>query len=164
MGIDDRLSTVLVRAVAEAEAELDSSGLRVRVIDPVRDAERWIATSVAGWSQDAQLAAFIRSLAEVNVQNRAMTHYLVERDGQPIATASLGVYEEVGLFAGASTIPSARGLGAQGAVLAQRLADARARGCTAAMMVSGVGLTSQRNAERTGFRVAYTRTKWMRGR
>ena len=55
-----------------------------------------------------------------------------------------------------------RGKGAQMAVLAQRLVDAKARGCTIALMVTAVGSTSQRNAERNGFRVAYTRTKWRR--
>ena len=32
------------------------------------------------------------------------------------------------------------------------------------MMVTAVGSQSQRNAERNGFRVAYTRTKWQRKR
>jgi hypothetical protein len=30
------------------------------------------------------------------------------------------------------------------------------------MMITSVGTTSQHNAERNGFRVAYTRTKWRR--
>jgi hypothetical protein len=34
------------------------------------------------------------------------------------------------------------------------------RGCDVAMMVAEAGSVSQRNAERQGFRVAYTRTKW----
>ena len=34
------------------------------------------------------------------------------------------------------------------------------RGCDLAMMVAEVGSESQRNAERKGFRIAYTRTKW----
>jgi N-acetylglutamate synthase-like GNAT family acetyltransferase len=91
-----------------------------------------------------------------------MMSYHVERDGEMIATASLGIHEGVALLAGASTIPSARQLGAQAALLAARLADARERGCTVAMMVTSPGSASQRNAERSGFRVAYTRTKWQR--
>jgi hypothetical protein len=34
------------------------------------------------------------------------------------------------------------------------------RGCDLAMMVAEAGSESQRNAERQGFRVAYTRMKW----
>ena len=33
-------------------------------------------------------------------------------------------------------------------------------GCDLAMMVAEAGSNSQRNAERKGFRIAYTRTKW----
>jgi hypothetical protein len=33
-------------------------------------------------------------------------------------------------------------------------------GCDLAMMVAMPGSESQRNAERNGFRIAYTRTKW----
>ena len=33
-------------------------------------------------------------------------------------------------------------------------------GCDLAMMVALAGSESQRNAERKGFRIAYTRTKW----
>jgi hypothetical protein len=33
-------------------------------------------------------------------------------------------------------------------------------GCDLAMMVAAVGSDSQRNAERNGFRIAYTRIKW----
>ena len=37
---------------------------------------------------------------------------------------------------------------------------AAAHGCDLAMMVAETGSNSQRNAERKGFRVAYTRLKW----
>jgi hypothetical protein len=33
-------------------------------------------------------------------------------------------------------------------------------GCDLAMMVAEAGSGSQHNAERQGFRIAYTRTKW----
>jgi len=37
---------------------------------------------------------------------------------------------------------------------------AHEHGCDLAMMVAEAGSESQRNAERQGFRVAYTRVKW----
>jgi len=154
------LSTVLVQPIPDRA--VGASPLRVRVIDPAADGEPWIETSIAGWSADPVIAAFIRTIASANIKNQAMTHYIVEDAGAPIATGSLGVHHGVALLAGASTIPTARGRGAQALLLAQRLADARARGCTLAMMVTEVGSTSQRNAERNGFRVAYTRSKWQR--
>jgi hypothetical protein len=50
--------------------------------------------------------------------------------------------------------------GAQRALLAARLQWAADHGARLAMMVAQPGSTSHRNAERQGFRVAYTRTKW----
>jgi GNAT superfamily N-acetyltransferase len=135
----------------------------VRVIEPGERA-RWIDTAVIGWSDDPVVSGFVRRLVSMAVINDAMLHFIVEREGAPIATASLGLHDGVALLAGASTVPEGRGLGAQALLLAARLVEARRRGCELAMMVTAPGSTSQRNAERRGFRVAYTRTKWRRER
>jgi len=37
---------------------------------------------------------------------------------------------------------------------------AMTQGCDLAVMCAEAGSASQRNAERQGFRIAYTRTKW----
>ena len=66
----------------------------------------------------------------------------------------------VALLAGASTVPEGRRQGAQRALLEARLQTAVDAGCDLAMMVAAPGSASQRNAERQGFRIAYTRTKW----
>jgi GNAT superfamily N-acetyltransferase len=50
--------------------------------------------------------------------------------------------------------------GLQAALLEARMRYAFERGCPLAMMVTEAGSQSQRNAERKGFRIAYTRTKW----
>jgi GNAT superfamily N-acetyltransferase len=153
------LSTVLVQEIAGPVDAPPAPLLRVRATEPA-DLGAWIETSVIGWSEDPLLAHIIRSMSETAGANRTMAHFIVERDGAPVATGSMGIHEDVALLAGASTIPSARGLGAQGMLLAARLTEARRRGCEIAMMVTAPGSTSQRNAERRGFRVAYTRTKW----
>jgi beta-glucosidase-like glycosyl hydrolase len=64
------------------------------------------------------------------------------------------------LFAGASTIPEDRKKGAQRALLEARVRYAVQAGCDLAMMCAEPGSASQRNAEREGFRIAYTRIKW----
>ena len=156
------LSNVLVQALP-APAQVPAPGLRVRTTVPA-EAEPWIESSAAGWADTPEIGALARSIARVVAANPLMTNFLVERDGRTIATASLGIHEGVALLAGASTIPAGRGLGAQNAVLAARLAEAHRRGCDLAMIVASPGSSSQRNAERRGFRVAYSRTKWMRPR
>ena len=72
----------------------------------------------------------------------------------------LGIHEGVALFSGAATVPELRRRGLQAALLEARLHYAFEHGCDLAMMVAEPGSDSQRNAERKGFRIAYTRTKW----
>jgi len=67
----------------------------------------------------------------------------------------------VALFGGAATVPELRRRGLQAALLAERMRYARDHGCDLAMMVAEAASNSQRNAERKGFRIAYTRTKWL---
>ncbi len=157
------MSTVLVQGIEGATRAPASQGLAVRTMEPP-DRAAWIETTLAGWGNDVVFAPIMRSVVEILSANDAMVHFMVERDGAPIATGSLGIHEGVAILAGASTIPSARGHGAQTILLGARLAEAERRGCEIAMMVTAPGSTSQRNAERRGFRVAYTRTKWRLGR
>jgi GNAT superfamily N-acetyltransferase len=86
--------------------------------------------------------------------------FLAELDGRAIAAGGFSVYDDVCILAGAATIPDARRLGAQNALLGARLGYARANGCTFAMMCALPGSQSQKNAQRNGFNIAYTRTKW----
>jgi GNAT superfamily N-acetyltransferase len=72
----------------------------------------------------------------------------------------LCLHEGVGLLGGACTVPEARRQGVQRALLGARLRFAADRGCDIAMMCAAPGSASQRNAERHGFRIAYTRVKW----
>jgi len=154
------VSTVLVRSlVAEPDGAASTPGVGVRAVTP-GDSAVWIETSVAGWSENADVAEPIRRVATVAFVNPAVLSFLAEWDGKPMATGSLGIHEGVALLAGASTLPDHRGRGAQRALLAARLSVARERGCDLAMMAAEPGSTSQRNAERNGFAVAYTRMKW----
>jgi GNAT superfamily N-acetyltransferase len=81
-------------------------------------------------------------------------------DGKPISAGMLFIYDEVAILAGASTVREGRRKGAQSALLDARLRFAAEKGCRLAMMGAAPGSVSQRNAEKNGFRIAYTRTKW----
>jgi hypothetical protein len=153
-------NNVLVQPL-HAPAVVSAPGLRARICEPA-DAQIWIDTAAVGWAENPEIRPMIRSLGRISQMNPLMTHFLVEREGVPIAAASLAIYDGVALLAGASTIPAGRRLGAQNVVLGARLAEAHRRGCDLAMIVGTPGGTSQRNAERRGFRVAYSRTKWRR--
>ncbi|MBI2214206.1 MAG: GNAT family N-acetyltransferase [Acidobacteria bacterium] len=155
------LSTVLVRPL---DLDVDSSPPRsdgvVTRVARRDEAELWAETSARGWSETAEAAAFVRALGAVMMESRCTTPFFAEIDGRPVATGGLNIHDGVALFAGASTIPGFRNRGAQNAMLSDRLRFAAQSGCDLAMMVALPGSGSQRNAERSGFRVAYTRTKW----
>jgi GNAT superfamily N-acetyltransferase len=60
-------------------------------------------------------------------------------------------------FFGAATLPEYRGRGLQTAFMQERLRIAQQAGCDLAVTLTMPGTTSQRNVERAGFRVAYTK-------
>ncbi len=85
--------------------------------------------------------------------------FVAEIDGAPVACAAGLIIPEhhiVALF-GAGTLPEFRRRGLQTALLRRRMAAAQKAGCEHAVIVTLGGTTSQRNAERLGFRVAYSK-------
>jgi ribosomal protein S18 acetylase RimI-like enzyme len=80
-------------------------------------------------------------------------------EGKTVACAAGLVIPERRVLAmcGAGTAAEFRGRGLQTALLCVRLAAAAEAGCDYAVVVTQGGTTSQRNAERLGFRVAYSK-------
>ena len=79
--------------------------------------------------------------------------------GKPVACGTGLVIAEHKVFAlcGAGTLAEYRGRGLQTALLRARMSAAINAGCEYAVVVTQGGTTSQRNAERLGFRVAYSK-------
>ena len=156
-------TTVLIRPLGGAwpipGAQRD--GLRVRR-SAVEEADLWSETSARGWSETAELSAFMLDFGRVIARRPGALSFIVESEGRAIATGALSTSGGVALLAGASTVPEGRKQGAQSALLESRLRFAAEQGCDLAMMCALPGSASQRNAERQGFRVAYTRIKWHR--
>ena len=151
------LSNVMYQPI-DASTGLDvNPKLGVRTVN-ITEAEWYGSIAARGWSEMPEVLPFIQGFARSSVE--VATCFVAELDGQAIATAALFMHERVALLAGASTVPEGRRNGAQLALLDARLRLAVSRGCDLAMMVAAPGSASQRNAERNGFRVAYTRTKW----
>jgi GNAT superfamily N-acetyltransferase len=80
-------------------------------------------------------------------------------DGKPVACGAGLVIRAHRIFAlaGAGTLTEYRGRGLQTALLRVRMAAAIGAGCEYAAVVTQGGTISQRNAERLGFRVAYSK-------
>ena len=152
------ISSVMYRELDEATP----GDITVRVTGPA-DAQIWADVSARGWAhQKPELFTFIKQFGAIAFARDQSPCFLAELDGQPGAAGSLSIHDGVALFAGAATVPEMRRRGLQSALLQARLRYAFDHGCDLAMMVAEAGGESQRNAERKGFRIAYTRTKWRR--
>ena len=155
------VSNVLFRSIEKPGPSPESS-THVRAIG-AEDAELWTGVSTRGWTHEhPELEDFLRQMGKLVVNREGSACFLAEIDGHPGAAAALAIHEGVALFAGAATVPELRRRGLQGALLRARLHYAFETGCDLAMMVAEAGSNSQRNAERQGFHVAYSRIKWRR--
>lgn len=157
-------SSVLYRPIRRGEeGELpQNSSIEARLVKS-GEAKLWTHVVREGWHDVApEIGEFLREFEDIIPHQRNSHKFLAEKDGQPIAAGALHTCEGVALLAGACTIPQHRKQGAQRALLEGRFRFAVDHGCDIAMMVAQPGSGSQRNAERQGFRIAYTRTKWCR--
>jgi ribosomal protein S18 acetylase RimI-like enzyme len=78
-----------------------------------------------------------------------------------IGAARLFIHDRAAHLSGAAVLPAYRGRGLQTALLAARIRRAIEEGCDLAKIDTKAGTTSQRNAHRMGFEVAYTRAQFM---
>ena len=135
--------------------------MRVLLVGP-ENQDQWMHTALEGWRELIDFADLFDEMMQVSAAREHGASFLVERDGAPIAAGALELHKGIALMAGACTIPQARGQGAQRVLFEARLQYAVEAGCDIAMVVVEPGSASQRNAERQGFLIAYTRIKWGR--
>jgi N-acetylglutamate synthase-like GNAT family acetyltransferase len=126
------------------------------------DAGVWAKTVAEGFDDP-------RVLTEENLKSltslfhRANTScVLTWCEGRPIGAGALSIHEGVAVFYGASTVPAYRKRGVQSLIIRALLARAIAAECELAYTLTKPGSVSQRNLERQGFRVAYTRSLMVR--
>jgi GNAT superfamily N-acetyltransferase len=152
------MSSVLFRGIEAPGA--DDRSIVVRVAG-AEDMAPWTDANVRGWAHGhPELTAFLEEAGAIMTARAQNVCFIAESDGIVGAVGALFVHDGVALFAGATTVPERRHRGLQSALMRARMRYAYAHGCDLAMMVAEVGSQSQRNAERAGFAVAYTRTKW----
>lgn len=129
------------------------------------DVDAWIDAVVDGFAHpDGQGVPsheeFPRDIverAERDFENAGAAAYLAVCDGVVAGGGSMRVTNGVAQLTGAATIPAFRRRGVQGALLAARLADATAAGCDIAVVTTAPGSASQKNVQRRGFHLLFTR-------
>ena len=131
----------------------------------VESAAAFAEVTTIGFGMPAQLRPWIAS----TVGRPGWRHYLASLDGAPVAAATLFIDGTVAWLGVASTLPQARRHGAQGALLARRIADATAIGCRHIITETSEQLPDRpnpsfRNMMRAGFDVLYHRPNFMLAR
>ncbi|HET6863558.1 MAG TPA: GNAT family N-acetyltransferase [Pyrinomonadaceae bacterium] len=154
------LTSVMFRPIT-TDLRLDATRNDLIAVRLINDDEEdlWAQTAADGWNEYPELRDFLLELGKVNAQSESLS-FIAELKGKAIAAGALTINDDVALLAGASTIPEFRRNGAQLALLEDRLRYGAGHGCNTAMIAARPGSASQRNAERHGFRIAYTRIKW----
>jgi hypothetical protein len=120
-------------------------------------AELWLATSVRGFDEREEVDDSTLRVLTPNFYAANANCYFAWLGDTPIATGGMYPHRGVAELGGASTRLPHRRQGAQSALIEQRLADAYALGCDIASVLTLAGSESQRNLQRRGFQLAYTR-------
>lgn len=157
------LNNVLYRKLgADEKFPPPSPGYEVRR-STTDEAEAAGAIVETAFFPDGAPEAF-RGLITPLYQMKAGLAFVATMEGKPVACGTGLVIAEHRVFAlcGAGTLADYRGRGLQTALLRARLAAAVHAGCEYAVVVTQGGTTSQRNVERLGFHVAYSKVTVIR--
>jgi len=155
-------SNMLFRKLKAVESSIDeSSPISVQRSAP-EEADLWARTVAMGFGE--QLAPTSENLAILRTMVARPTTKCVVAwvDGRPAGGGALSVHQGVAAIYGASTVPSFRRLGVQSAIIRSLITLAVEAECDLAYTLTRPGSVSQRNLERQGFRVAYTRCSMIR--
>jgi GNAT superfamily N-acetyltransferase len=150
------------------DREPPAPGISGVAVDVITDAEfgTWIDIGVDAFMNldgtgsvppDALPREHMREVLEEMMGVPGFIRYLARLEGEAVGEAAMRIDGELAQIAGAGTLPHARGRGVQKALLQRRLADARAAGCTLAVVTTAPGTRSQDNVMRRGFELLYTR-------
>jgi GNAT superfamily N-acetyltransferase len=158
------VSSVLVRDLTEpapSAVEAIPRGIVVRPIAP-GEADLWRRTVAEGFAEFQRVTETLLDALSGMTDRPNAESFLAFIGGEVAGGAAVAEHERVGGLFGASTLPQFRRRGVQAALLGARLAWMRECDCDVAVSITQPASSSQRNIERFGFRVAYTRTKLVR--
>jgi len=162
--VTTELNNVLARRLAPAEHFADHlPGIEFRPCPPDQ-AALWTDTMLRGFFADAPIPDGWGDLLWPMAVAPHTIPMIAWSDGEPIAAAGGLILPQWRLLTmgGTSTLKPHRGRGIQTAAIAHRLNLGACTGCDLAVVVTRGGTTSQRNLERLGFSVAYTKPTLVR--
>lgn len=135
----------------------------VRVRRPAHDeAESYSLLVARSFFENTEISPEFLALFTSTYYAAGAFFFIAEVEGLPAGGGMMSIHQGVASLGGTGTLPEFRKRGVQKALLLARLAVAAEAGCDLAMVATMPGSGSQRNVERQGFRVVYTRTKFLK--
>ncbi len=143
--------SVLWRPVEELRSCEEEPAIRIEEVVGENAARSKIAQRGFFGEEPSEAALLL-----TRIMDRAdnVRRYLAFWNDEPAGVASMTAGDGIAFLGGGTTLPEFRGRGIQAALIQRRLEDAQ--GCELAIVGASPGSTSHRNAERAGFRVAWS--------
>jgi GNAT superfamily N-acetyltransferase len=155
-------SNMLVRRVRpDARSSVLPAAPSVRRCVP-EEAEVWAQTVMRGFSSVEALPDDNIAILTSLFKQPDTVPFLATIEGHPAGAGALSIHQGVAALYGAATLRGYRRQGVQLAVLQALVNCAIDLGCDLAFSLTQPGSVSQRNLERQGFTVAYTRFTMVR--
>jgi len=153
-------NSVLIRQIRSQEPFTLPAGVSVERVTP-DNVKGWMSAIAKGFEQDIVVAEEVfGGFAELP----GALAFIARIEGKVAGGCGGRVIPEARIAAlfGTATLPEFRRRGVQSALIARRLHEAALAGCEYAVVCTRPGSGSQRNMERRGFRLAYTKVVLMR--
>lgn len=133
-----------------------TSGLEVLEVGPT-EAELWIRTVTRGFMDRDDVTDVEMAIATMSFMKSDTRCFLARLEGRPAGGGVLAINDGLAAMFSGSTVKDFRRRGVQSALLRARMEAAVMASCDMAVIKTSPGTASQRNVERAGFRLAYTR-------
>jgi GNAT superfamily N-acetyltransferase len=128
---------------------------RIHEVSTQEEMTLFMELLLEGYAAPSEVGALIRTEHAIPV----IRGFIASRNDQPLAAAAMSLHTTGAVLGGASTLPAARGTGAQTALLAYRLSLAEGLGVSLATATAAPGSPSIRNLTKLGFTIV-ERTAW----
>lgn len=153
----DGFENVLVCPLGDAITPNTESTIRVIEVEDEEQRDLWAHIAAIGFSAPLEPLPEQLFLGRIVSRRPGSRLLLAMVNGRPAGTGEVYVEDGVAWLSADATLPHYRRQGVQRALQIERLRIGREAGCDLAVSEAVPGSGSQRNMERLGFRVAYTR-------
>jgi GNAT superfamily N-acetyltransferase len=152
-------NNVLARRISKHDAWPKHGSVRQCGPD---DIELWTRTVMGGFFDKTEPSVEEAVLGSMLFGMEGAAAFIAMADGTPMGGAGMSIRSGLAFFFGDATLASFRSRGLQRVLIEARLAHAAASGCDLGVSTTLPATISQRNYERCGFQVLYTKMNMQR--